>query len=106
MTYTRKVWKYELPIQDEAIKLKLSSQCELLSVVSHDDKIFSYFLMPEDTTNMGEIFTFYIFGTGHPIHLDMALHSHVATVTTHGKFWWHVFRRNLWEWEERPGHAR
>jgi hypothetical protein len=87
---TRTIWKYPLKITDEQT-IDIPEYGEILSVqVQNSDPCIWVLVNPTEET---EPRVFEIFGTGHPLEVDLAVsREFIGTFQQHGGVW-HLFEK-------------
>lgn len=88
----RTIHKYDLPVNDSVV-LQLPEGCEILNVLKQSGPSGIVQLWAIVDTEAPQVpHKFIVRGTGHPLPLECAKATHIATVMD-GPFVWHVFRK-------------
>lgn len=86
----KRIFKYELNLADRQ-EVEVPRGGIMLSVVNQSDCVMVYALV-DDSVKEKERREFCIFGTGHPVDIELDKYAYLGTVVTvGGKLVWHVF---------------
>lgn len=87
-TEKKAIWKFAFPVQDD-IEIEMPAFAEILHVdVQHDVPAIWAVVNPD---HVMEKRTFHLYGTGHPMHMDVR-EEHVGTfLMYHGSLVFHLF---------------
>jgi hypothetical protein len=85
----KKIFKYPVEITDAQV-LVLPLGARVLSAMEQNNGIVIYALV-EPTVEFKKNVEIRIAGTGHDVAFDLQKFKFLSTVSTHGRFMWHVF---------------
>ena len=87
----RKIFKYEIPIEDE-FELELPKGAQVLTFqIQYGKPVIWAIIDPEE--DISEKINFRLFGTGHPIKKNVIGLSYIGTAQmANGQLVWHLFK--------------
>jgi hypothetical protein len=86
------IYKYNLPLQDGVIKVDMPFGAEVVSAGVQGDDIFLWAeVNPKET--IGTVRFFEVFGTGHPIPVDMGIERRFIQTVFMGWMVFHIYER-------------
>lgn len=88
---SKEVWKFKLSEAKESIEMPIGAQILSVQVQSREPHLWALV----DPKEANESRCFEVYGTGHPIHYDMAIErNYIGTIQTNeGRLVFHVFEQ-------------